>query len=646
MSLPNPVDPKLAFRTAIESLDVMSSISDCVANSLDYGSSIGLNPVDPKLAYRAAVESSLDVVSSIMECTGNGQDYGKTVSINLIGDPIPGKPNTINLTEVIIKDDGIGMDFPTLVEKFRGAFFDSDSHHSTDKSGRNGVGVKTNLQYWNEIFVETTTSEPIPPKERWQCSDKSREEIAQMHSKYSKLKSGDKDTELRMMSLNLVDAKLLPFPKVPWQDSGTTVILKDPRAPIEFNVTEFIRRQSHCIEWLSSPKHKMNMSYRVDGVKDPKKIKVRPFYEKDGKDKFICHIKGNSKEDMCIHYHDIKGTKLSKIVPADTNAVLGDINIDIKILDSESDSTNPNDFVLSVCGASIYDRVRGKHASPSIEYLMGQHNFRSDAGFSRRIHGYVKTKDERLKKALRHNKSVLDGEDNYARAFIEYLVNILKELHKYYIEFLTVQSSQDSIDVIIEIQKEFNDIMRRVENNAYQKKKNKGEGGEKSVVKHKEWSCLTCGKVWRVPLGENPYFCAEFNIVDDKGCGSRDISPNTHAKNDPGIQPTTIEWGNLLGGFIPARYFPDSNKILLAEDHPSFLTTLPAARAKEYQRVVGIEKSFIALATYKAEHDPERSFEEVYGELLREWYVNSSSASHKAFCNKRWKEKGKTIDQV
>jgi hypothetical protein len=607
---------------------------------------LGANPVDPTMAFRAAIESSLDVMSSVNECAENSRDYAKNVTITLFGDPIPNQPGNINLTSVSIEDDGQGMDFPTLTEKFRGAYFDSNSHIRKDQSGRNGVGVKTNLQYWKEIHVQTSTKGLITPKEQWLCINP--DEIEQVYQKVSKLKPGEQDTELRSMILRVEGAELLDFKTVPRDDSGTIVILKGPRSPIVFNIEAFIKRQSHCIAWLSKPEHTLTVVYKNDQNKTVKKL-IRPFFEMDGKDSFICHIKGNSKEDMYVIYHDQKGTKQSMLIPADKSPVVGSIDLDLKVLDRDSDSTNPNELILSVCGANIYDQVKGKTSvSPSIEYLMRQHHFKSTNGFSYRLHGYVQTDDARLKRALRHNKSVLDEEDRYARAFIDYIVSILKPLNQHYVESLNITSDKDSVEVLEEISKEFNAVMQRVGDKARQKKKEQEKTDTPvSSPKHKEFKCNDCGLVWKVNFEKNPSYCTEFNIDKGvKGCGSRDIDRNTHAKNDTGIKNIQFKWTGPIGGFIPARYEPNENTILLVTDHPSFITTLAGAKALLYKKTVGIEKSFIAIAAYKATVE-DRAIEEIYGELLKEWFENKSNRDpHKVECRKVWKAAGISIDQL
>lgn len=609
---------------------------------------LGANPVDPVMAFRAAIESSLDVLSSINECAENGRDYSKDVSVTLVGDPIVGKPGYINLTSVIIEDDGDGMDFPTLTERFRGAFFDSGSHGRQDQSGRNGVGVKTNLQYWKEIYVETTTRGLITPKEQWISND--RDALEAMYKTVSKLKPGDPDTELRIMSLRVEGAELLEFKKVPRDDSGTKVILRDPRSTngaLEFDINSFIRHQSHCIAWLSKPEHSLTINYKNDQNRMDKKV-IRPFYEIDGKDSFICHLKGNSKEDMYVIYHDQGGTKQTKVIPADKNPVVGSIDIDIKILDKDSDTTNPNEFIVSICGANIYDQVKGKTSvSPSIEYFMRQHHFKSSNGFGYRIHGYVKTEDARLKRALRHNKSVLDEEEKYARAFVDYIVSILKPLNQYYVDSLNTQSDKEASEVLEEISKEFNSIMRRVSEKAAQRKSAKDDPTPAYAPKHKEHKCIDCGLVWKVPMEKDPSYCAEFSVDKSiKGCGSRDIERNTHAKNDTGVKNIQFKWTSPLGGFAPARYEPKDNIILLAIDHPSFITHLNGIKARAHRITVGLEKGFIAVAAYKSIEE-NRPVTEVYGELLKEWYENKSNKDkHKTECRRIWKEKGITIDQI
>lgn len=607
---------------------------------------LGTNPVDPVLAYRAAVESSLDVMSSINECAENSRDYAKNVVITLVGDPVVDQPGNINLTSVIIEDDGLGMDLPTLTEKFRGAYFDSNSHEKSTQSGRNGVGVKTNLQYWKEIYVQTTTKGLITGKDQWQCNNP--DSMEQVYRSVSKLKPGDPDTELRTMILKVEGAELLDFKQVPRDDSGTVVTLTGPRKTTLFNVDAFIKRQSHCIGWLTKPEHTLTIIYKNELNKN-KQVKIVPFFEYAGKESFICHIKGNSKNDMYIIYHNQNGTKQSVLIPADKNPVVGSIDLDIKVLDGDADSTNPNELIMSICGANIYDQIKGKNSvSPAIEYLMRQHHFKSTNGFSYRLHGYIKTDDARLKRALRHNKSVLDEEDRYARAFIDYLVSILKPLNQHYVDSLNITTDKESVVILEEISKEFNAVLQKRGEKIRQKKNERDDDpAPSSAPKHKEYKCLSCGEIWKVNLDKSPSYCTEFNIDKSvKGCGSRDIERNTHAKNDDGFKSVQFKWSSPLGGFNPARYEPNENTILLAADHPSFITTLTGVKALLYKKTVGIEKGFIAIAAFKAQEE-NKPVIEVYGELLKEWFESKSNRDpHKMECRKVWRTAGISIDQI
>ena len=609
--------------------------------------SLGANPVDPTLAFRAAVESSLDVVSSINECAENSRDFAKNVTITFNGNAsLTTKGQTmLDLSSVTIEDDGSGMDFATLYEKFRGAYYNSVSHDRIDQSGRNGVGVKTNLQYWNEVSVRTTTRNLIPDKNSWKCNDHNRDQIDTIYRQVSSLKPEDPDTEERRMMLCVDGSDLMPFRVVNRDDAYTVVELSRPRQKITLSVDEFIRKQSHCIEWLIKPNNKIVVQYKNDTGKWVKK-EIRPFYEVDGKDKFICHVKGRSNEEMFIHYHDQSGTKKSQVIPISKDLILDPIEIDIKVLDKETDDVNPNDFVISICGATVYDMKARSGVSSAIEYLLKQYGYKSSSGFGYRLHGYIKTSDEHLKKALRHNKSVLDEEDRYSRMLVNYLTeSILKPLNLLYFQFVNTTSDKEDHEIIDEIKKEFNNIMVRMEERRKQKRTKDGHGGGVEP-KHKEYKCSACGLVWKIPLDKNASYCAEFNVSGEKGCGSRDIARNTHAKTENGLSGVNFQWVKTVGSFLPARYEEDKNIISLSKYHPSFIVKGGGVKARLHKITVGLEQAFFSIASFQSMKES-KPIDLVYGECLREWFENKSNMDPlKVATRKIWRENNITMDQI
>lgn len=613
---------------------------------------LGANPIDKYYAYKAAVESSLDVISAILELVENGMDYGTDVSIKLNGTGLPN--NQMELRSVVIEDNGMGMDHATVWERFRGAFHDSASHNKTSKSGRNGVGVKTNFQYWGQIEVQTTTKDFTPKKNEWKCKEENLDEIERTYQIASTVKRGSPDTEMRRYILEIDGTEAV----IPWEEcdrdiSGTKVILKLPRGKVHIDVGVLIRRISHRIEFLDklkNPENKATIHYRNENNKAMSK-EIMPFYESDGKDRFVCRIKGNNYTDTSLLIQDEYGdTQPSKTLPANKNSILGGIDFDLKVLASESEKGSPNSFVLSICGANVYDigSKRKNSVPPAVDFLVSQGNYTSSSGFSYRLHGYIKTNDERLKRALRHNKSVLDLEDKYALAFIEYITKeLLKPLNDAYVASLERDSGSMSLAVRDKISQELNAVLRRRRERTQRKSPAPPENPtDKVLSKNKKYRCNDCLKVWRAPSDKNPSYCGEFNVDKEKGCGSRDIQHLSVSKTETRFNSVNVTFVDFLGGFIPARYEKDEGTVRIATLHPLFITPLRGQRKQMQEISSGIEQALFAIATSKAEEE-ERSFGEVYGEFLREWYEHRTDATKlKAVCKKKWEENNISIDDI
>jgi Histidine kinase-, DNA gyrase B-, and HSP90-like ATPase len=584
---------------------------------------LGVNPVNIDNARRQAVESGLDAEHCILEHAQNAQDYGTDVHVILNGDFVA--PHHMRLNSVIIKDNGIGMHHDTVLERFRGSFQDSESHSSESQAGRNGVGVKTAFQFWKNILVDTTTKGYIP--EHWICDPEHATLIATTYAQLSTLHPGDDDTELRKYDVTMKSATAVePWEKVPHVQSGTTITLKNPRTDFKVDVKEITRRLSHNIEFLSKKDNRITLHYK-NANNNMTEIIVRPFYERD-KPSYIAHAKGNSNEDI---YITLPG-KPASLFPKSMDPELSKIDFDIKVtLDSkdmaDGEPSNFNEFIVSICGANVYDAPRkGYGPSNAITQVLSLDKFENTTGFAYRIHGYVKSQDIHLKNALRFNKSAMALQDKYAKKFFDYVLSLLKELNKNYMEYLDQFNKSQEDDLLQEVELEFNRILQGTNQG-----KSKGDGHKTDPHEntHHEYECLDCGCTWKVPMLKIPSFCAEYNITGEEGCGSSEIQ-----RRKIKAAGTAFKWVPTLDNFIPARYEKAENVVYLAQFHPDFITTQTGKNRLNYLKSTAIQQGLVALTIGQTDAP---NFEVSYGQNLKKHFYNKHNQKHVNECLKIWK---------
>jgi hypothetical protein len=593
----------------------------------------GANPVNTDNAYKQAIESGLDAEHSIIELACNAQDYGTNVNIMLNGKNVSTHPqNKMRLTSVIIKDDGCGMHHDTVLERFRGAYQDSDSHSSDSQMGRNGVGVKTAFQYWKTILVETTTKDYIPRE--WTCNPSNLDLIDNTYKQLSTLKPGDEDTELRKYTITQKNAVCdEQWERVAHVQSGVKVTLKNPRDSIIIDINEILRRLSHSIEFLSKKDNKITLGY-MNESQHATEIVVKPFYKKDKIPEFICSAKGKSTEDVFINISQ----KESKLFPAYVESI-EPIEFDIKITSASDRQDEANDFVMSICGCNIYDSPR-RHSgtagpSQAIMTIMSLDKFDNVTGFAYKIHGYVKCNDIRLKQALRYNKSAIDFQDKYARNFFTYITSLFKELNNIYIDYLKQFNTDQEVTILREVQSEFAKILSSKIDSDSDAKREKDENNDKQQYQstNAEYVCNSCGKQWKVPKIKTPTYCCEYNIdSNEEGCDSRDICRKTIKSTVP-----TFKWVPFLGKFCPARFEESSNEMLLAKYHPAFITTQGGKNKITYLKHTAMEKALVALTIQQVKS---QEFELSYCDNLKKQFLLKTNKSHTAECVKEWKING------
>lgn len=601
--------------------------------------SFGENPVNIDGARKQAVESGLDTEHCILELSHNSQDYGTVIDITLNGDYVA--PHFMNLNSVIVEDNGTGMHHDAVLEKFRGSYEDSESHTSEFQSGRNGVGVKTAFQFWKNILVETTTKDMIPTT--WECDPSHYNMIDSTYSQLSKLNKGDPDTELRKYNITMKEAQCNElWTSVPHVLSGTTVTLKNPRSTVRVDVNEIVRRLSHCIAFLSIPDNRITLHFKNE-KNNMTAVVIRPFYERN-KSSFICHAKGDSTKDIFITVPGKEAIVFPKYPDSDLSKIEFDIKVtldskDKDILDTEP--SNGNEFILSVSRSNIYDTPRKGGPSNAVTTLLSLDKFENTTGFAYRIHGYIKTDNINLKNALRFNKSAIATQDKNVKKFFDYILSLFKQLNIIYINYLDQFITTQENDLLKEVELEFNKILTGVNVGTT----NPGEKQSGSLIPsnphentHAEYECNDCHIIWKVPKNKQPSFCAEYNIVDNDGCGSDDIH-----RRQLKLAGTCFEWTPYLGKFIPARYQEDRKTIYLAQFHPCFITTHTGKNRITTLKQAIIQQALIALTIGQAKTP---DFESIYGANLKKHFHNHSNHRHVTECIKVWKTNNITSSEI
>ncbi|HVA00257.1 MAG TPA: ATP-binding protein, partial [Terriglobia bacterium] len=123
---------------------------------------LGENPVNAFHAREYAKESSPSILAVIIELTENGRDNATDVVLNIEIDKSSTEgPHHILIPKKITCDDnGTGLTHSEFLDRFCGAYSESEGHHEIDRAGRNGVGTKTYTSIADKVLVKTTTGRP------------------------------------------------------------------------------------------------------------------------------------------------------------------------------------------------------------------------------------------------------------------------------------------------------------------------------------------------------------------------------------------------------------------------------------------------------------------------------------------------------
>src|SRR5947207_1600485 len=97
-----------------------------------------------------------------MACSGkeNRPPRIRTRKIDITIDVAEWHERTLVPKSIICEDNGTGLTHDEFLNRFCGAYAESETHHDTDRAGRNGVGTKTYTSIADRIIVRTTTGRP------------------------------------------------------------------------------------------------------------------------------------------------------------------------------------------------------------------------------------------------------------------------------------------------------------------------------------------------------------------------------------------------------------------------------------------------------------------------------------------------------
>ena len=574
-------------------------------------------------AILQAIQSTLSPVSSIHEIIQNPIDWGaKNIDIRLYGKNVinaAGK-QMILVTSVSVEDDGVGMNHDRVINGFGQVYGNSSSHDAEKQSGRNGIGVKTCLNYFSTIKLQTTTNGIID-------SDFPIKNV-------SSLKAGDKDTELRKYKINIREISIDdPWEKIDHNIHKTIVTLEDPQNKyIEIVLDELIRKISHNIAFLENKdEHIVTIHYSHITTQNATSIRVFPMKNESSHD---CHLVGNSKKDSYLIFPSLMIEPIK--IPACMDPLVENVSYDIKFL-----RNGPGDFVVSVCGASIYEDDTFSHSTINKIISLSKSNFTSVSGFSSRLFGHIICNSTKLKRELRHNKSALDEHGKYSKAFIDYISWILKKINELYDLQLNSTNSEKEIQLLEDVSKDLNLILNQSAHPPSSKPINQ------STITYHHWHCNSCDLDWKTQKEKQPTYCAQHNVDKEAGCNSTNIERNKSEKTSYDSKRVKTEFKDFLGNFIPAIYEESSNTVFISKFHPHFVTL----KDDSIRKAVMIEKSLHAIAMFKIASslpnhlDVLSKFEQSYGNFLKEHYATRLKSFQRQ-CRSIWKKNNIEFESI
>jgi len=596
---------------------------------------LGENPVNAYQARVYAQESSPSSVAVCLELTENARDNATevTLTIDIASSKLEDGITLLLPKRIICEDNGGGLNHSEFLNRFCGAFSDSEVHQEVDRAGRNGVGTKTYTSIADRVIVTTTTARAT------EGLNLHREQLSPTLPKGVSLPSdGDPDTIWRVYEYRLHSRGALPhlWSAAAPMEMGTRVELTDIRQGTKIPFEVLLERLSYAREWLQNSSHAFVLQLAGNvpqGLLNNRRIDLRPW--SPPMKNWLVEAKGLSTQELKLFDSTSQETELIKPAEGLAEAIEFDFRVVGRNNDGQMQNLDRPALLLEICGALPYPPNLGAGQSartlPLLTFL-GLEHASSIGAFCNAVCGYARINSLALKKALRNNKTTLASgpETEAVDTLRSYLFSIFRVLHRAW--YNATRSSQDeaSRDAIHEAETEVNLALKGAHRNPFavgdisrEPLSPKKKPTPPPTRRHR-WECGECERRWLADANFVPAICAEANSTSGSagGCGSRNIGL---AKNQPRVGDCRIRVEQLGDAKVPASFqFERAGDDL---DLPIVRVNLASPRyielrgtgsmsgqAQKRLKQFLVDVSLVAIAEYNAE-TKNSAFSQELGEL-------------------------------
>jgi hypothetical protein len=594
-----------------------------VVQSANLPVDLGENPVNAFHAREYAKESSPGIVAVVLELTENARDNATEVSLTIdVAEFREEKGHRILIPNSIsCEDNGTGLSHQEFLERFCGAYSESEAHHEIDRAGRNGVGTKTYTSISDRIEVRTTTGRPT------EGLDQHRDILAAHAPAGLRLpRDGEPDSIWRVYDFRLHKRSALAaqWSKADAREMGTRVELQNLRPGTEVDYEVLVERLSYARDWLQNGAHRFTIQLTGNvptSIGKSRRVELKPWSLPIKT--WLVEAHGRSDEPLTLFDPTTKQTET--IPPVSLSGV---ISFDFRVVgtnpDGEMQSLNEPALLLEICGALPYppnlDGVQSTRTLPLLTFL-GLEHASSIGAFCNAVSGWARVNSIELKASLRNNKSTLamgPGSEE-VQELRRYLHSIFRVLHRTWYNATRAGQDEAARDALKEAAEEVNLALKGANRNPFnlsgEIKKDRTADAAKQPpqppARRHRWECGSCGRRWLADAGFSPKKCAEADATSGirDGCGSSSIGL---AKNQPRIGDCEIRIEQLGDARVSAVFqFEKHNKE--DEDVPVVRVNLVGPRyvelrgtgsmsgqAQKRLKQYLVDVSLVAIAEYNA----------------------------------------------
>jgi len=525
---------------------------------------LGENPVNHYQARVYAQESSPSSIAVSLELTENSRDNATEVTLTIdIEDSklIDGKHILIP-KRLICEDNGTGLTHSEFLNRFCGAFSDSEGHREADRAGRNGVGTKTYTSIADRVIVSTTTARSTEEL------DPNRDVLIPQLAKGLDLPSdGEPDTVWRVYEYRLHSRSALPhlWTTAAPMEMGTRVELVDIREGTELPFEVLLERLSYSREWLQNTAHSFTLQLTGNvpqGLGSSRRITLRPW--SPPVKNWLIEAKGTSGQALTLFDSTVHEPAVIDPASSLPDVIEFDFRVVGRANDGQMQSLEKPALLLEICGALPYapnlEGVQSARTLPLLAFL-GLEHASSIGAFGNAVCGYARVNSVQLKAALRNNKTTLASGPGteIVEALRLYLHSVIKVLHRAW--YNATRSSQDeaSKDALREAESEVNLALKGANRNAFKggdiQRRSDREDNRPAPppTRRHRWECGECSNRWLADATFLPTVCSEDapGSGPGVGCGSKNIGL---AKNQPRVGDCRIRIELLGDSKIPSAF--------------------------------------------------------------------------------------------